>query len=181
MAGLALAASASAAAALETSVLAFGGLVTRNTWEEVLQIAPIDLAESGLVGLGGEIAWDLPFAQLQLGAELQLVRYRGRQDNWEVNLVPATLRWNPARAPRPLESFAFGLGFSYANDLPEVEIERGGTASREKWYWMIEAGFATQRDDRDYVLRLHHRSTGNGTTGGGGSTNAVVFGIRQSF
>jgi hypothetical protein len=177
----ALALAGPAAAAPEVSVAGFGGLVTRNTWEEVLQVAPIEFAGSGLVGIAGAAAWDLPLAGLELSAELQLVRYLGRQDNWEVNAVPAILRWRPGFAPRPVESLAFGLGISYASALPAVEIAREGSASREKWYWMLEAGFATGRADRDVILRLHHRSTGNGTIGGGGSTNAVVLGLRQSF
>lgn len=180
-AGLALAATATGAAAVEASVFVFGGTVTRNTWEEVLQIAPIDLFGAGLVGVAGAATWDLPVSGFQLASELQLVRYLGRQDNWEVNLVPAIVRWSPDGALRPLDSLAFGLGVSHASALPAVEIARGGTASRGKWYWMIEAGFATGRDDRTYILRLHHRSTGNGSLGEGGSTNAVVVGIRQSF
>lgn len=181
LAGLALAATATGAAAVETSVLVFGGTVTRNTWEEVIQIAPVELFGAGLVGVAGGAAWDLPITGFQLAAELQLVRYFGRQDNWEVNLVPAIVRWSPGRALRPLDSLAFGLGVSYASDLPAVEIARAGTASREKWYWMMEASFGTGREDRTYFLRLHHRSTGNGSFGEGGSTNAVVVGIRQTF
>lgn len=178
---LALAASAPGASALETSVLGFGGVVTRNAWEEVLLVAPIDLARAGLFGIAGAVAWELPVPRLEFGAEVQLVRYVGRQDSWEVNVVPAILRWSPGFAPRPLESVAFGLGLSYASARPEIEIARGGTASREKWYWMLEAGFATGRADRDLILRLHHRSTGGGTIGEGGSTNAVVLGLRQAF
>jgi hypothetical protein len=77
----------------------------------------------------------------------------------------------------------FGLGWSFASEPPVNEARRGndGVTSREKWYWTFEMGFKTAADNRDLVLRLHHRSTGFSTVGEGRSTNALVIGIRQSF
>jgi hypothetical protein len=169
------------AGAVETSVMGFGGLVTLNPWEEVLTVLPIEGAGAGIVGVAGAAHLDLPIRGLEIAAEVQLARYVGRQQSWEVNLVPAMIRWRPDTAPGPLASLAFGLGFSQASAPPAVEIRRGGDSSREKWYWVMEAGFAAARPDREIVLRLHHRSTGNGSIGFGGSTNAVVIGLRQQF
>lgn len=178
---LALALSAPTARAVETSVMGFGGLVTLNPWEEILTVFPIEGAGAGILGVAGAVHLDLPVRGLEFAAEAQVARYVGRQQNWEVNLVPAMIRWRPEAAPGPLESLAFGLGVSRASGVPAVEVRRGGTASRDKWYWVMEAGFVSGRSDREIVLRLHHRSTGNGTIGAGGSTNAVVIGLRQQF
>ena len=178
---VALALSAPAAHAVETSVMAFGGLVTLNTWEEVVAILPIEWAGAGIFGVAGAVHVGLPIRNLEFGAEVQLARYVGRQQSWEVNVVPAIARWRPETPLGPLESLAFGLGYSYASEPPAVEIRRGGDSSRDKWYWVIEAGFAAARPDREIVMRLHHRSTGNDSIGFGGSTNAVVVGLRQRF
>ena len=178
---LALALAAAPAGAVETSLMAFGGLVTLNPWEEVLTVLPIEGAGAGIVGVAGAAHLVLPVRGFEIAAEVQVARYVGSQQSWEANLVPAMLRWRPERPPGPLRSLAFGLGFSRASAPPAVELRRTGAASRDKWYWVMEAGFAAARPDREIVLRLHHRSTGNGTIGSGGSTNAVVLGLRQRF
>lgn len=181
-AGVALALSVTGAAAMEKSVLLFGGLVSRNDWGELVTLDGVEYADTVITGVAGGVHWDLPNPRFAFSMELQLVKYFGFQDSWEVNAVPAMIHWKPANPPGPLESLGFGMGFSYASELPKVEASRGdGETSREKWYWALEAAFDTGRPDREVVLRIHHRSTGSSTIGKGRSTNAVVVGLRQYF
>jgi hypothetical protein len=179
--GVVLGLAAAGAEAMERSVLVFGGLVTRNDWGEVVTLDGVEYAETVITGVAGGLHWDLPNPRFAFSMELQLVKYFGFQDSWEVNAVPAMIHWRPANPPGPLESLGFGMGFSYASEPPAVEEARGGATSREKWYWALELGFDTGRPDRDLIMRIHHRSTGSSTIGTGRSTNAVVVGLRQYF
>lgn len=180
-AGLVLAGSLLPASAQEKTFLAFGGFVTLNNWVEVVAVTPIKSADTGLVGIAPGLIWDLPNPRFKYSVEAQLVKYQGYQQNWEVNIVPAMIRYFPEDNPG-LRSIGFGLGFSYASEPSPNEVRRNDEpASQEKWYWTIELAFDTKREDRDFVVRLHHRSTGAGTIGYGGSTDAVVVGIRQYF
>lgn len=154
----------------------FGGANTLDTWEEVLT-GDIDPAGSGLFGIAVARDWRLG-ARLTLGLEAQLVRHTGRQTHWEVNL-PLVLRRRFEGGP--VAGLGFALGLSQASALPPIELAREGRTRRERAYWAIEAAFRTGREDREVVLRLHHRSSAWGAFGEGGSTNSVVLGLRQSF
>jgi hypothetical protein len=170
------------AAAMDRTILLFGGFATLNDFGEVLAVAPIDSAETGLVGVAPGLSWDLPDPRFKFSVEAQVVKYFGYQDSWEVNLVPAMIRWFPTDTP-VVESWGFGLGWSYASEPPanEARREADGETTRQKWYWAFEVAFDTPRPDRDLILRLHHRSTGFGSIGEGRSTNALVLGLRQIF
>jgi hypothetical protein len=173
--------SASGATAVERSVLVFGGPVSLNDWGQLVSLDNVEYSDANILGVAGGLSWDLPHPRFRFSMEAQVARYFGFQESWEVNLVPAMIHYVPRDGLGPLQSVGFGLGFSYASDLPEVELARGEETTREKWYWALEAAFETGNPDREYVLRIHHRSTGAGTIGDGRSTNAVVIGLRQVF
>lgn len=169
------------AAAMERTLLVFGGPVTLNDVAEVLAVDGVEYSDATIFGVAGGLRWDLPHPRFRFSMEAQLARYFGSQESWEVNLVPAMIHYVPRDGIGPLESLGFGLGFSYASEPPAVELARGDDTTQEKWYWAIEAAFESGRPDREYILRIHHRSTGSSTIGYGRSTNAVVIGLRQSF
>jgi hypothetical protein len=163
------------------SVLVFAGPVSLNDAFEVLTADDVEYADAFVTGVSGGLTWDLPNPRWRYSAEMQLAKYFGSQTSWEVNVVPAMIHYVPKNPLGPLESFGFGLGFSYATEPPEIELARGEDTTREKWYWTLEAAFDTGNPDRELVLRIHHRSTGVDTIGTGRSTNAVVVGLRQYF
>jgi hypothetical protein len=177
--GLAL--SAQRAAAMEPSVLVFGGPVTLNDVAEVLAVDGVEYSDATVFGVAGSLRWDLPHPRFRFSMEAQLARYFGSQESWEVNLVPAMIHYVPRDGIGPLESLGFGIGFSYASEPPAVELARGDETTQEKWYWTLEAAFESGDPDLEYILRIHHRSTGFGSIGSGRSTNAVVIGLRQGF
>jgi hypothetical protein len=169
-----------AATATERSVMLFGGLSTMNDWTELWQPRELEFARAGLVGVAGAVEWPIAGTSVAIGAEAQIVKHLGAQTNWEVNL-PVVVRYTPARAVGSLESLAFALGLSWASEPPAIEVAREGESRRAHVYWAAELAFGTAREDRDVVFRLHHRSTGYGLFGDGGSTNSFVAGIRQTF
>jgi hypothetical protein len=178
---VALLLSAPGAAAMERSVLVFGGPVSLNDWGQLVTLEDVEYADATIFGVAGALTWDLANPRFRFSMEAQVARYFGSQESWEVNIVPAMIHYVPKNPPGPLESLGFGFGFSHASDLPAVELARGDETTREKWYWALEAAFVSGNPNRDYILRIHHRSTGVGTIGTGRSTNAVVIGVRQRF
>jgi hypothetical protein len=163
------------------SVLVFGGPVSLNDWGQLVTLEDVEYADATIFGVAGGLTWDLPHPRFRFSVEAQLARYFGSQESWEVNLVPAMIHYVPRNPIGPLESVGFGLGFSYASEPPAVELARGDATTREKWYWALEAAFDSGKPSREYILRIHHRSTGVETIGTGRSTNAVVIGLRQYF
>jgi hypothetical protein len=180
-AGLVALLPATSAAAMERSVLVFGGPVSLNDWGQLVTLEEVEYANATIFGVAGALTWDFANPRFRFSMEAQVARYFGSQQSWEVNLVPAMIHYVPKNPPGPLKSVGYGLGFSYASDPPAVELARGDETTREKWYWALEAAFVSGNPDRDYILRIHHRSTGVGTIGNGRSTNAVVIGVRQRF
>lgn len=178
---LALGLSATCSAAMERSVLVFGGPVSLNDWGQLVTLENVKYANATIFGVAGALTWDLANPRFRFSMEAQVARYFGSQTSWEVNLVPAMIHYVPKNPLGPLESLGFGLGFSHASEPPAVELARGEETTREKWYWALEAAFDSGNPNREYVLRIHHRSTGASTIGSGRSTNAVVIGLRQTF
>jgi hypothetical protein len=180
IAALCLSLPAAGSSAMERTALVFGGPAMLNDWGELVTGQNLTYSEAVVVGVAGGLRWDIR-PRFRFSMEAQLARYFGAQESWEVNLVPAMIHYVPRNPPGPLESVGFGLGFSYASEPPAIELARGGDTTREKWYWAIEAAFDGGVPGREWILRIHHRSTGASTIGNGRSTNALVMGLRQSF
>jgi hypothetical protein len=119
---------------------------------------------------------------LAIEAEGQVVRHFGDQTHWEFNAVPVVLRWN--RFPwseRVATSAAFGLGLSYATELPPVEVALEGESSEWLVYWVMELTAGPVDAPWAVSLRLHHRSVAYGLMGEEGGMNAVGLGLRFNF
>ena len=120
---------------------------------------------------------------LQLEAEGQIAYNFGAQRHWELNAVPVVARWNrlPWWRSRVSSSVAFGLGLSYATQLPPVEVELESETHRLLIYWVAELTAGPLERPWAVSLRLHHRSVGYGLMGDEGGMNAVGIGVRYSF
>lgn len=154
----------------------FGGQMTSNVWEEALNPTQTEFIDSYLVGLavGKDFArkekWDF-------GWEGQVVAHFGEQDHFEFN-VPVYARYYLPESWRILKSLTFGLGLSYATEVPPVEIAIDGESSQLLVYWMGELEFHLPSDDLTLVFRLHHRSNAFGLIPEDGGSNAFVLGLR---
>jgi hypothetical protein len=128
-----------------------------------------------------------PYAQFrqgafQLEAEGQLGYNFGAQDHWEFNAVPVVARWK--RFPwneRISTSAAFGLGLSYASELPAMERTLEGDSQQFLVHWFAEVTAGPAGSPWAATLRLHHRSDGLGLLGTEGGMNALGLGVRMHF
>jgi hypothetical protein len=157
---------------------------TQPGWEDIILDAPnTRFVDSYLVTL----AMSRQYAERKLGAvtfeaEGQVVKHFGDQTHWEFNAMPVVLRWH--RFPwseHVATSAAFGLGLSYATELPPVEVLLEGESHQWLVYWVLEMT-AGPVDSRWAVsLRIHHRSVAYGLMGDEGGMNAVGLGVRYKL
>jgi hypothetical protein len=158
---------------------AFGGQMTDNAWEEALNPAETDFIDSYLVGLAvgrdfaSRGAW-------HFGWESQVVSHFGEQDHFELNL-PFYARYQTSATWKFFKSFTFGLGLSYASEVPQTEINRDGESASTMLYWMGEIEFHLPSETTTLVFRLHHRSDGYGVIDVDSGSNALVLGLRRKF
>ena len=167
-----------------TAVLYGARMSSETGWEDILlnpfgaQYVDVFLVAAGL---------SRPYAQyregaLTLEAEAQVARYFGDQDHWEFNAVPFTVRWH--RFPwsdKVATSAAFGLGLSYATELPPVEVEIEGESAQWLIYWLLEATAGRVGSPWSFTLRMHHRSVAYGLMADEGGMNGVGLGVRYRF
>ena len=119
---------------------------------------------------------------LAIEAEGQIVYHFHDQTLWEFNAVPIVLRWR--RFPwseRFNSSAAFGLGLSYATEVPSVEVALEGESQKLLIYWVMELTAGPRAAPWEISLRLHHRSVAYGLMGDEGGMNAVGLGLRYRF
>jgi hypothetical protein len=119
---------------------------------------------------------------LALEAEGQVVYHFHDQTLWEFNAIPILLRWR--RFPwsdRFDSSAAFGLGLSYATEVPPVEVALENESHRLLIYWVMELTAGPHGAPWEVSLRLHHRSVAYGLMGDEGGMNAVGLGLRYRF
>jgi hypothetical protein len=154
-----------------------------RTWQNVLTEPGGKFVDEYL--LAGALS--MSYAQfmhdsLRLEAEGQLVYNFGVQDHWELNAVPVVARWR--RFPwseRIATTAAFGLGVSYATELPVMERTLEGGSEQFLVHWFAELTAGPASAPWALSLRLHHRSDGFGLMGERGGMNALGLGVRVAF
>lgn len=153
-------------------------------WEDIL-LNPIGAEYVDAFLVAGALArqyGSFKEGALALEAEGQIVYNFGDQHHWEFNAVPVVLRWQRFPWDHRLEtSAAFGLGLSYATEVPEVEVEIEGESHQWLIYWVAELTAGPVNAPWALSLRLHHRSVAWGLMGDDGGMNAMGLGIRYRF
>jgi hypothetical protein len=187
---LLLASSASAVAEVRDpdhpwTATVYGARMSSETgWEDIL-IDPVEAQYLDVFLLAG--AFSRPYASAREGAltfeaEAQVARYFGDQDHWEFNAVPLILRWHRFPWSHRVEtSAAFGLGVSYATELPPVEVAIEGESAQWLIYWLLEGTAGPVGSPWSFTLRMHHRSVAYGLMAEEGGMNAVGVGVRYRF
>jgi len=164
------------------AVLGFAGALVDTPWEEVGAFWAWDFQPAYPVGVAASARLARPLPGLSLETEIQIVRHFGDQEHWEANLPVMTARWLDFPWSERLDtSAAFGLGLSFASEVPATEAALEGGSEQVLAYWMI--AFDAGLPDRSWRLaaRLHHRSTAFGTFGDEGGSNALVLGLKRLF
>jgi hypothetical protein len=167
-----------------TGTVYIAAVSSERTWQHVIKDPfGADYADAYLFAA----ALSRPYAsflddRFRLEAEGQLVYNFGDQDHWELNSVPVIARWR--RFPwseHVATSVAFGLGLSYATEVPEVEVALEGESHRWLIYWVLELTAGPPHSAWEVSLRLHHRSVAWGLMGDNGGANAMGLGLRYRF
>jgi hypothetical protein len=118
---------------------------------------------------------------LTLEVEGQVGYNFGDQSHWELN-VAAGPRWHHFPwSDVVVTSVAFGLGLSWASEVPEVEVELEGASEQLLIYWNMDVTLRPPHSSWALLLRLHHRSGGFGLVADDGGMNAVALGLRLTF
>jgi hypothetical protein len=159
----------------------YTGKMTDDDWPKSLTPS-VELVDSKLAAL----AWSQVFLRAtsqswSLEWEANAVKHWGIQDHWEFNLAVGG-RWH--RFPwndKVRTSAAFVVGPSYATEVPQVEIDRGGESQKWLAFWYLELALAPPDSDWSGLVRLHHRSDVFGALGDATSSNALTAGVRYAF
>jgi len=160
-----------------------GRITTVNAWHDIVtELSELEFADAYLAALA--LSYTLARYRenaLSVETEGQMVYNFGDQSHWEFNGLLAS-RWH--RFPwneRLATTMAFGLGLSYATEVPEVEIALEGSSERLLIYWVLETTLAPPGARWAASIRLHHRSTGFGLLAEEGGMNALAAGLRFEF
>lgn len=157
---------------------------SERTWQHVIKDPfGADFADAYLITAAISRSYvHLRNDSLRLEMEGNVAYNFGDQRHLEFNAVPIVARWQ--RFPwdrRFATSAAFGLGLSYATELPEVEVELEGQTSKWLIYWVLELTAGPASAPWSVSLRLHHRSDAWGLMGEDGGVNAIGVGLRYRF
>ncbi len=165
------------------ATLYMGRMTDAKAWHNLIT-HPDDVGFVNVNLLAGAISWTFANyweSDLSLELEGQVVRYFGDQDHWEFN-VPVTARWKQFPWNGTVKTTAaFGLGPSYATQVPPIEVELEGDSQKFLVYWFVELTFGPPKANWTTVLRLHHRSTGFGALAEDGGSNSLAAGVKFSF
>jgi len=157
------------------------GRVTEDRWINAL---PPSVNFVDAYVLVGALAWTMKRFyddDLTLEIEGQAAKYSGIQEHTEFNVTVAG-RWHKFPWDESVKtSFAFGLGPSWATEVPEAEVIIHGTTEQFLVYWFSEIALGPPDDNWAVVFRLHHRSKAFGLIADEGGSNTLAAGLKFLF
>jgi hypothetical protein len=160
-----------------------GRITTVNAWHDIF-LDPNDLEFADAYLATAALSHELGRYHdndLGLEAEGQVVYNFGDQSHWEFNALVAA-RWYRFPWNDSVETtLAFGIGPSWATEVPEVEVELEGSSEQFLVYWHLEMTFARPGSRWAGIMRLHHRSGGLGLLAEDGGMNALCLGLTRRF
>jgi hypothetical protein len=160
-----------------------GRITTVNAWHDIVTgPTEVQFADAYLAALA--LSYTLErYRQdaLSIETEGQVVYNFGDQSHWEFNALLAS-RWHRFPWSESLATTtAFGLGLSYATEVPEVEVALESSSEQLLIYWVFELTVAPPEARWAASIRLHHRSAGFGLLADEGGMNAIAVGVRYEF
>jgi hypothetical protein len=158
----------------------FGGQMSDDDWNHIATLNDVSLVDAYIAGAA--LTRELTNAKdWALEAEGQVVRHLGTEDHWEFNAA-LVARWRDFPWSESIRtSVAFGLGPSYATEVPEEEVARSGESARFLIYWVAELEIGPADSAWSGIARLHHRSNAFGLIDENGGSNWLTLGIRRRF
>jgi hypothetical protein len=161
----------------------YSAKMTGNNWEEIFTEADkLDFIDSKMIVVA--LAKRLGPYQPRLNYEIegQIVKHFSIQNHWEFNAL-GVLRWESFWWDRFIDtSAAFGLGASYATEIPKAEVIIEGDSKRWMAYWMMEIALShPQVPNIALITRIHHRSEAFGLIADEGGSNSLAIGLKIIF
>lgn len=160
----------------------YGGRFTDDNWRKSL-MGRASFVNSSLYTVAGHWTF-LQAASRRWSFELEgnVTKHAGDQQHWEFNAPILTGRWHAFPWSRVVDtSAAFGAGFSYATEVPDVEKELSASSEKLLLYWHLDATIGPPKANWALLFRLHHRSSGYGLMADHGGSNVLATGIRFFF
>lgn len=160
----------------------FAGVITDQDFHDILlEPQETDFLDSEMIGAALGFERPTRWSRIDLGGEIQVVKWFGTQDHWELNAMPIIGRYRFEGTAWLLRSVSFGLGLSYASEVPVEEVIDDGVSNRFMVYWSAEAEFG--RTDSTYTpfIKLHHRSNAFGLIEEDAGSNTLAVGLRRRF
>jgi hypothetical protein len=159
----------------------YGGSLTENSWEQSL-VPGVEIADAMIVVVAASWTFCRLFKEnVSLELEAQLGKHYGDQNHWEINLPVLGIRWHRFPWDDYVDtSIAWGIGPSYATQIPEIELIRNDTSKNWLIHWFGDLSFGPPTANWEVLTRLQHRSDAFGALGGG-SSNALCAGLRYRF
>lgn len=123
-----------------------------------------------------------PYDSLTLEGEVNVGRHTGFQDHVEYNGL-LLARWHVFPWDSYLDSTgAFGVGYSYADQRPNVEKDETDDTERSLAFMALEISFApTEARVWETFVRIHHRSDVYDLVADGRGSNFLGVGVRRHF
>lgn len=170
------------AMAQDFSLATYVGWLTKEKWEQSV-LPGAEFSDAVIVVVSGSWTFSRFFdGKLSCELEAQVGKYFGDQDHWEFNLPILGFRWHRFPWDAVLAtSLAWGIGPSYATEVPPIELETNDSSSRWLVYWFGELTLGPPAASWEALVRLHHRSDAFGLVAEDGGSNAVCAGLRYRF
>ncbi|MBY4678935.1 hypothetical protein [Marinobacterium arenosum] len=161
----------------------YGATLSADGIEDVLGFNADYEDDYQLVALA--LSYRLPqrFESIDLEWENQLVKHTEGQDHYELNTL-LSARWKPFPWDHIVDTnLAFGVGLSYADELPQFEADNHDEADQFLGYLLVELELAPPGDSPwSAVVRVHHRSGAFGLFNDvEGASNALGLGLKYRF
>ena len=165
----------------DLAVTVYGGRVTDADAAHALS-PNVDFVDAYLVT--GALAWTFKRIlddKLSLEVEGNVGKYFGDQKHWEFNAaVACRWHWFPW-SDTVATTFAWGVGPSYATEVPKVEETTHSSTQQWLVFWFAEITLGPPGSRWAGIFRLHHRSTGFGTVARNGGSNTLALGLKFRF
>jgi hypothetical protein len=165
------------------AVSLYAGRVTSEHWDDLITSDNVQYEDAHLVVLAVDYTLKTYFEDaLALSVEAQVGKYFGDQDHFEFNLPLIVGRWQRFPWQRHVATtFAYGIGPSYATEVPPVEAEIDSDSARWMVYWFAEFTIGPPQSFWSVLFRLHHRSEAFGLVAENGGANTLAAGLRFCF
>ena len=169
------------ARAEDFAISLYGGRMTDETAADAISTSVSFVDAYLVVGAFSWTFWRPVEDWISLEVEGNVGKYFGDQESWEFNAALAA-RWHMFPwSDTVATNIAFGLGPSYASEVPAVEEETRDSSEQLLVFWFAEVALGPPKGSWAAIIRLHHRSPGFGTFAEDGGSNTWALGLRFRF